>query len=264
MMVSHTGQESGMDLPEHTDVVVLGLGPGGEYVAGTLAEAGLHVTGVESRLVGGECPYYGCIPPKMMIRAANLIAETRRVPGMAGTATVTPDWSPVALRIREEATDYWNDKAAADRFAGKGGHLVRGHGKITGPGQVTVNTEDGARVFQARRGIVINCGTDPAVPPLPGLADTPYWTNREIVQAEQVPESLIVLGGGAIGAELAQVFARFGAAVTVVEALPRLLSFEEPQASELIERVFTREGITVCTRAPAERVGHNDSCFSVR
>ena len=252
-----------MDHPEHTDVVVIGLGPGGEYAAGTLAEAGLHVTGIESRLVGGECPYYGCIPSKMMIRAANLIAETRRVPGMAGTSTVTPDWSPVALRIREEATDYWNDKVAADRFTGKGGHLVRGHGKITGPGEVTVSTEHGTRVLAARRGIVINCGTEPAIPPMPGLAGTPYWTNREIVQAEQVPESLIVLGGGAIGAELAQVFARFGAAVTVVEALPRLVSFEEPEASELIERIFTAEGIRVCTNAPAERVSHNGTHFTV-
>ena len=252
-----------MDHLEHTDVVVIGLGPGGEYAAGTLAEAGLHVTGIESRLVGGECPYYGCIPSKMMIRAANLIAETRRVPGMAGTSTVTPDWSPVALRIREEATDYWNDKVAADRFTGKGGHLVRARGKITGPGQVTVRTEHGAQVFAARRGIVINCGTDPAIPPIAGLADTPYWTNREIVQAEQVPESLIVLGGGAIGAELAQVFARFGAAVTVVEAMPRLVSFEEPEASELIGRIFTAEGITVCTNAPAERVSHNGSHFTV-
>src|ERR1700686_2367922 len=172
MMGSHTGQESGMDHPEHTDVVVIGLGPGGEYAAGTLAEAGLHVTGVEARLVGGECPYYGCIPSKMMIRAANLIAETRRVPGMAGTSTVTPDWSPVALRIREEATNYWNDKVAADRFIGKGGHLVRGHGKITGPPQVVVDGAEGAQVFQARLGIVIDTGTEPAVPPLPGLADT--------------------------------------------------------------------------------------------
>ena len=250
-----------MDHPEHTDVVVIGLGPGGEYAAGTLAEAGLHVTGVESRLVGGECPYYGCVPSKMMIRAANLIAETRRVPGMAGTSTVTPDWSPVAQRIREEATDYWNDKVAADRFTGKGGHLVRGHGKITGPGEVTVSTEHGTRVLAARRGIVINCGTEPAIPPLPGLAGTPYWTNREIVQAEQVPESLIVLGGGAIGAELAQVFARFGAAVTVVEALPRLVSFEEPEASELMSGL-TRRHQGVHGR-PAERVSHNGTHFTV-
>jgi len=252
-----------MDHPEQTDVVVIGLGPGGEYAAGTLAEAGLHVTGVESRLVGGECPYFGCVPSKMMIRAANLIAETRRVPGMAGTSTITPDWSPVAHRIREEATDYWNDKVAADRFAGKGGHLVRGHGKITGPGEVTVSGAEGTRVFAARKGIVINTGTEPAVPPVEGLAGTPYWTNRDIVQAEQVPGSLIVLGGGAIGAELAQVFARFGTAVTVVEALPRLLSFEEPESSALIERVFTAEGIKVCTDAPAERVSHNGTNFTV-
>src|SRR5215467_2667250 len=254
MMVSHTGQESGMGQPEHTDVVVIGMGPGGEYAAGALAEAGLHVTAIEDRLVGGECPYFGCVPSKMMIRAANLIAETRRVPGMAGTSTVSPDWSPVARRIREEATDYWNDKVAADRFAGKGGHLVRGFGKITGAGQVTVTGADGDRVFLASAGIVINTGTEPAIP---------YWTNREIVQAEQVPESLIVLGCGAIGAELAQVFARFGAAVTVIEALPRLLSFEEPEASELIERVFTADGITVCTNAPAERISHNGTQFSV-
>jgi pyruvate/2-oxoglutarate dehydrogenase complex dihydrolipoamide dehydrogenase (E3) component len=248
------------------------MGPGGEYAAGALAEAGLHVTGVEERLVGGECPYFGCIPSKMMIRAGNLIAETRRVPGMAGTSTVTPDWSPVALRIREEATDYWDDKVAADRFESKGGHLVRGRGTITGPGEVTVSVSGvsgasgasgGDRVFRARRGIVINSGTAPAIPPVQGLAGTPYWTNREIVQTEHVPESMIVLGGGAIGAELAQVFSRFGTEVTVVEALPRLVSFEEPEASDLIERIFMREGIKVCTNAPAERIGHNDACFRV-
>jgi pyruvate/2-oxoglutarate dehydrogenase complex dihydrolipoamide dehydrogenase (E3) component len=254
-----------MGEPELTDVVVIGMGPGGEYAAGALAEAGLHVTGIEERLVGGECPYFGCIPSKMMIRAGNLIAETRRVPGMAGTSTVTPDWSPVALRIREEATDYWNDKVAADRFESKGGHLVRGRGTITGPGEVTVpsSVPGGLRVFRARLGIVINTGTAPAIPAVQGLAGTPYWTNREIVQTEQVPESMIVLGGGAIGTELAQVFSRFGTEVTVVEEQPRLVSFEEPEASELIERIFTREGIKVYTDAPAERIGFRDGYFSV-
>ena len=252
-----------MGEPEHTDVVVIGLGPGGEYAAGTLAEAGLHVTGIEARLVGGECPYFGCVPSKMMIRAANLVAETRRVPGMAGTSSVTPDWAPVAQRIRDEATDDWNDQVAADRFTGKGGHLARGRGKITAPGQVTVTGADGTRVFRARTGILINTGTDPAVPPVDGLDGTPFWTNREIVQAERVPESLIVLGGGAIGAEFAQVFARFGAAVTVIEALPRLVSFEEPEASELVERIFKAEGITVRTGARAERVSHDGRRFTV-
>jgi pyruvate/2-oxoglutarate dehydrogenase complex dihydrolipoamide dehydrogenase (E3) component len=250
--------------PEQTDVVVIGMGPGGEYAAGALAEAGLRVTGIESRLVGGECPYFACVPTKMMIRAANLIAEARRVPGMAGAAAVTPDWSPVARRIRAEATDYWNDKAAVERFTGKGGSFVRGRGRITGPGEVTVAAGDGDRLLRARRGIVINTGTDPAIPPIEGLAGTPYWTNRDIVQAEQVPDSLIVLGGGPVGAEPAQVFARFGTAVTVVEAAGRLLPAEEPEAGALIERVFTREGITVRTSAPAGRVSHDGTRFTVR
>ena len=198
-----------MDI-EHTDIVVIGMGPGGDAAAGRLAEAGLEVTGVEARLVGGECPYWGCVPSKMMIRAADLLAEGRRIPGMAGTSTVSPDWTPVAHRIRAEATDSWDDKVAVDRFTGKGGHFVRGRGRITGRGEVSVDTADGVRVFQARRGILVNTGTEPAVPPIPGLAGTPYWTNRDAIETEQVPQSLIVLGGGAIGTELAQMFARFG------------------------------------------------------
>jgi pyruvate/2-oxoglutarate dehydrogenase complex dihydrolipoamide dehydrogenase (E3) component len=240
------------------------MGPGGEEAAERLAEAGLHVTGVEARLVGGECPYFACVPTKMMVRAANLLAETRRVPGMAGTSSVTPDWAPVARRIREEATDYWNDKVAVDRFTGKGGHFARGRGRITARGEVTVTAGDGSeRVFWTRRGIIINTGTDPAVPPIDGLAGTPYWTNRDIVAAEQVPGSLLVLGGGATGAELAQVFARFGTQVTIAEALPRLLPAEEPEAGELIGRIFAAEGITVRTNTRAERVSHDGTAFTV-
>jgi pyruvate/2-oxoglutarate dehydrogenase complex dihydrolipoamide dehydrogenase (E3) component len=251
-----------MDI-EETDIVVIGMGPGGEDAAGRLAESGLHVTGVEARLVGGECPYWGCVPSKMMIRAANLLAEARRIPGMAGASTVEPDWARVARRIRDEATDSWDDKVAVDRFTGKGGHFVRGRGRITGRAEVTVSTADGLRVLRARRGIVVNTGTEPAVPPIPGLAGTPYWTNREAIETEEVPESLVVLGGGAVGAELAQVFARFGARVSVVEALPRLVPAEEPEAGELLAGVFAREGIAVCTGARTERVSHDGSQFTV-
>jgi pyruvate/2-oxoglutarate dehydrogenase complex dihydrolipoamide dehydrogenase (E3) component len=211
---------------EEVDVVVIGMGPGGEDAAGRLAEAGLAVAGVEARLVGGECPYYGCVPTKMMIRGSDLLAEGRRIPGMAGDSVVTADWTQVAKRIREEATDSWNDRAAAERFTAKGGRLVRGYGRITAPGEVTV----GDRVLRARRGIVINTGTEPAVPPIDGLAGTPFWTNREAVRAESAPGSLVVLGGGAIGTEMAQAFSRFRTQVTVVESRDRLLAVEEPEA----------------------------------
>ena len=251
---------------EQADIVVIGMGPGGEDVAERLAEAGLSVVGVEARLVGGECPYWGCVPSKMMIRAANLLAEGRRIPGMAGSSRVVPDWAPVAQRIRKEATDSWDDKVAVDRFVAKGGRFARGHGRITAPGEVTVTGPDGAgppRVFRASRGIVLNTGTEPAVPPIDGLAGAPYWTNREAIEAEQVPGSLVVLGGGAIGAELGQVFARFGASVTVLEAQPRLLPMDEPEAGELLGKVFTAEGIAVRTGAGARRVSHDGSRFTV-
>jgi pyruvate/2-oxoglutarate dehydrogenase complex dihydrolipoamide dehydrogenase (E3) component len=248
------------------DVIVIGMSPGGEDVAGRLAEAGLAVAGVESRLVGGECPYFGCVPSKMMIRAANLVTDARRVTGMAGRAVVEPEWEPVAARIRDEATDDWDDTVAADRFTGKGGHLFRGFGRITAHGEVTVDRpgNQGHDVLRARRGIVIATGTAPAVPPIPGLAGTPFWTNREAVKVTAVPSSLIVLGGGAIGVELAQVFARFGATVTVVETLGQLVPLEEPEAGELLAGVFAAEGVGVRTGIAASQVSHGDAGFEVR
>src|SRR3984885_69970 len=249
----HPRGSPGGPMTEHeVDVVVIGLGPGGEYAAGELAEARLTVAGVEDSLVGGECPYWGCVPSKMMIRAANLVTEGRRIPGMAGASAVQPDWAPVARRIRDEATDGWDDKVAADRFTGKGGLLFRGHGKIIAPGQVAV----GGDVLRARRGIVISTGTVPAIPEIPGLAGTPYWTNHDAIEAEQVPESLTVRGSGAIALELAQVYSRFGARVTVVEDSGRLLPTEEPEAGQLIAEVFRREGIDVRAGVKAGQGSH--------
>jgi pyruvate/2-oxoglutarate dehydrogenase complex dihydrolipoamide dehydrogenase (E3) component len=243
---------------ETVDAVVIGLGPGGEDVAGRLAEAGLSVVGIEAELVGGECPYWGCIPSKMMIRAAGLLAEARRIPGMAGTSTVTPDWAPVAARIRAEATDSWDDQVAVDRFVGKGGRFVRGRGRLVAPDRV----ETGDQVFVARKAIVLATGTAPSIPPVEGLADTPYWTNRDAIRTTAVPARLIVMGGGAIGAELAQVFARFGATVTVVEAADRLLPLDEPEAGAIVADVFRSEGIDVITGVGAARVEH-DGAFTV-
>lgn len=247
---------------EAVDAVVVGMGPGGEDVAARLAQAGLEVVGVEGRLVGGECPYFACVPTKMMIRAANTLAEARRVGALAGSATVKPDWAPVATRIRAEATDDWDDTVAVDQFEKAGGRFVRGWGRITAPGEVTVETADGPRSFHARTAIVLNPGTSPAIPSTPGLAGTPYWTNRDAVAVTEVPESLIVLGGGPVASELSQVFARFGAAVTML-VRSRLLSRDEPEAGDLLAEVLAAEGVTVCTGATPGLVEHDGSRFTV-
>jgi len=244
---------------ESADVVVVGMGPGGEDVAGRLAEAGLDVVGIDAELVGGECPYWGCVPSKMMIRASNLLAESRRVDGLAGSATVRPDWAPVARRIRDEATDNWDDSVAVDRFVGKGGRFVRGRARLDGAGRVVV----GDQAFEAKRAVVLGTGARPWVPPITGLGATPYWSNREAVRTERVPDSLAVLGGGAIGVELAQVFRRFGSEVTVIEAGPRLVGPEEPEAGSMLSDVFASEGITVRTGVTVESVHHDGGHFAL-
>lgn len=244
---------------EQVDVIVIGLGVGGEEAAGRLAEAGLSVVGVEHTLVGGECPYWGCIPTKMMIRAGNALAEARRIPGLAGASQVQPDWSPVARRIREQATDTWDDKVAVDRFVSKGGRFVRGRAAITGPGRVRVGEQE----FVAGRGIVVATGTAAIVPPVPGLAGTPYWTNREAVEAETLPGTLVVLGGGAIGVELSQVMARFGVGVTIIEGSDRILAMEEPESSDTVAAALAKDGIKALTGVRAQQVEHSGDLFTV-
>ncbi|WP_136612143.1 dihydrolipoyl dehydrogenase family protein [Sinomonas albida] len=246
-------------MAEQADVIVIGMGPGGEAAAARLAKAGLSVVGIEKNLVGGECPYYGCIPSKMMIRAADSLAEARRVPELAGTVQVAPDFAPVARRIRDEATDDWDDTVAVERFEKAGGRFVRGTARITGAKTVRVDGQD----FEAARAILVNTGTDPAVPPIPGLDGTPYWTNREAIAATDAPDSLIVLGGGPIGLELAQAFARFGTRVEVLEALEALLPLEEPEAGQLVQDVLTAEGIGIHTGTRAERIDHDGTTFTV-
>jgi pyruvate/2-oxoglutarate dehydrogenase complex dihydrolipoamide dehydrogenase (E3) component len=246
-------------MDQRVDVIVLGMGVGGEEVANSLADNGLKVIGIESSLVGGECPYFGCIPTKMMIRADDMLAEGRRIPGFAGDSTVKPDWKPVARRIRDVATDNWDDRIAVERFERKGGHFVRGAGKLAGAGKVLVN----GTTYEASRAVVISTGTSPAVPPIPGLDRVKYWTNREAVKVEQLPESLVILGGGAIGVELSQVFARFGVKVSIVEGMDRVLAMEEPEASAVLGAVLQRDGIQLFLDSRAQSVEQHHDAIAV-
>jgi pyruvate/2-oxoglutarate dehydrogenase complex dihydrolipoamide dehydrogenase (E3) component len=244
------------DLADEYEVIVLGLGPGGEEVAERLAEAGRRVLGIEAHLTGGECPYYGCIPSKMVVRAAGTLAEAGRIEQLSGTASVQPDYRKPAHRIAAEATDNWNDQVAVDRLRKLGGHFLRGFGRLAGraaDGRPRVNVD--GRTFTADR-LVIATGTAPALPPIPGLAELagkalspegPVWTNREVLQIQQAPESLLVIGGGAVGCELAQGLARFGVRVTQLEQADRILALEEPEAAEAVAAVLRRERIDLHT-----------------
>lgn len=241
------------------DVVVLGLGPGGRSTATRLAQAGLTVVGVDERLVGGECPFYGCTPSKMMVRSAELLTSARRVTGVAGTSVVTPDWGDVAARIAGEATHGWTDQAEVEELTDAGVTFVRGHGRLAGPRAVAV----AGTTYTASRGVVLATGTRPSLPPVEGLARTPYWTNRDVVKVTELPRSLVVIGGGAIGVELCQVFARFGVAVSLLEMDDRILAAAEPEASELLERCFATEGIRVITGDTITKVDYADGRFAV-
>ena len=172
-----------------TDVVVVGLGPGGGQVAEDLASAGVRVVGVDAGLVGGECPYWGCIPSKRMIRAASALAEARRVSGLAGVATVIPDWEPVHAWIRDTATDDWDDTVAVERLEAKGGTFVRGRGRLDGTAAPSWSRRPTATRSSSRRtrAVVLATGSAPAVPPVDGLAGTPYWTNHEFVESAGAP-----------------------------------------------------------------------------
>jgi pyruvate/2-oxoglutarate dehydrogenase complex dihydrolipoamide dehydrogenase (E3) component len=195
----------------------------------------------------------------MVIRAANLLADWRRIDGRAGSADVRADWAPVHARIRDEATDDWDDAVAVKRLEDAGVRFVRGHGRLTGPRTVEVDGE----TFEAATGVVLNTGTRPATPPIDGLADTPFWTNRDVLRIDTLPSTLGVIGGGPIGAELAQALARFGVRVTVIEAAPHLLGPVEPEAGALVAEVFGREGMKVLDGATISRVSYDDGQFTV-
>jgi pyruvate/2-oxoglutarate dehydrogenase complex dihydrolipoamide dehydrogenase (E3) component len=225
------------------DVIVIGAGPAGETAAGRCADAGLSVAIVERELVGGECSYWGCIPSKTLVRPGDVVAAARRVAG-AREAVRGPIDVTAALARRDELTSNWDDTGALRWLEEKHITLVRGAGRLDGARRVVV----GDRVLAARRAVVLATGTAAVIPPIPGLADARPWDNRDATAAREIPRRLLVLGGGAMGVELAQAFRRLGAEqVTVIEAAERLLAREEPFAADEVREAFTREGIEVVT-----------------
>ena len=226
------------------DVVVIGAGPVGENVAARAVRSGLSAVVIENELLGGECSYWACMPSKALLRPGSVLAAARRVPGARQAVTGTLDVDAV-LAWRDTITSGWDDAGQVAWAEGADIGVVRGHGRLAGERQVAVTTPGGDTVtWRARRAVVVCTGSVPVTPPVPGLHDHGFWGSREATAAKAVPQRLVVLGGGVVGCELAQAFARFGATVTVL-ARGGLLGRMEDRAGELVAAGLAADGVDI-------------------
>jgi pyruvate/2-oxoglutarate dehydrogenase complex dihydrolipoamide dehydrogenase (E3) component len=234
-------------MPRH--VVVLGGGATGEAFLGTLhrLDKDVRVTLVEHELVGGECSYWACIPSKTLLRPVELAFRARQTPG------VSSEVDPVQVfKWRDEVAEK-DDTSQVEWVRKHGAEVVRGTARIVGPGRIDVDEQE-----LEYDELMIATGSVPAMPPIEGLAEVGAWTSREGTSAEAVPESLIVIGGGAVGCELSQFYARAGSRVTLVQSGDYLLPRVDREAGELLAGLFVEEGIDVLLNARAERVERSD------
>ena len=239
------------------DAIVIGAGPAGEVAAGRLAEAGLDVALVERELVGGECSFWACMPSKALLRPIELLAEVERVPGLPVGGTLDIE---AVLRRRDEVIHDLDDSAQLDWLDKRDIELIRGEGHLDGERRVRV----GERLLTARRAIVIGTGSRASIPPIDGLAEAGAWSSREVTTAKERPESLVVIGGGVVGVEMAQAWSALGTEVHLVEPQDRVLGNEEEFAARQVEQGLQRHGVRIHCGTGVGRVNRgDDGRFSV-
>ena len=225
-------------MAERYDAVVIGAGVAGEVCAEALAKGGMKVAICERELVAGECGYWACVPSKTLLRPGEVISEARQAPGAREAISGQIDVNQ-ALKWRDFMVSDWDDSHQAEWLKDTGIDLHRGEAEINGPGRVLV---DGSTIGADR--IVVATGSDPVIPPIDGLRDLDgIWTNREATGLKEVPDRLLVLGGGPVGVELGQALSRMGASVAIAEGEGRLLPHEAPALGEALAEALEGEGI---------------------
>ena len=244
------------------DLIVLGGGPVGENVADRAVQGGLTAIIVESELVGGECSYWACMPSKALLRSAQALRAAQHVAGASQAVTGKLDVRAVFDR-RDSFTSNWSDDGQVQWLDSAGIDLARGHGRLTGEREVTVTDADGGeRVLRARHAVAISTGSDAVIPPIDGLREASPWTSREATSAEELPESLAVIGGGVVAVEMATAYAALGSTVTVI-ARSGLLGGMEPFAGERVEAGLKELGVDVRTSTGTTSVRRDDSGVTI-